>query len=76
MKFEDRAYEELAKKHALSEKQISDVCRSVFGLVAETIASGKCQAVRVPYAGIFMCRPRRVEKLGLNNLNNNDREHK
>jgi nucleoid DNA-binding protein len=68
MKLEEKIYKKLATKHNLSEKQITDICRSAWGFLVETIESGNQEAVRLPYMGVFQCKPRRVSKLKEKNL--------
>lgn len=63
MTLEEKIYKELAKKYNITEKQSTDICRSVWGFVADVIERGEKEAVRLPKFGIFLCKPRRVKQL-------------
>ena len=54
---------ELSKEHGLTEAEITRVVSSQFRLVAETIAAGKYEDIRLPGLGVFKTNPKRVKFL-------------
>lgn len=52
-----------AKQLGLDLDQVERATRSLFEYVAEKLEEGQLTAVRLPYFGLFFCKPERVRKL-------------
>ena len=59
----------LANKHNLPLEEVSKIISTQFRLVAETMAEGKYESVRLPYLGVFRVKPGRIKHFKNNQKN-------
>lgn len=60
MENNDRIYKQLSQDLGISRDKIQEVCMSMFGFVTTVMEKGDRGAVRLPYMGIWRCKPERV----------------
>lgn len=64
MTVNDEIYKEVAKELGIHRDKVEEACRAQFEFVSELMEEGAYRAIRLPYLGIFRCKPERLKKLG------------
>lgn len=64
MTLNDEIYKEIAKELGIHRDKVEEMCRAQFEFISNTMEEGQFKAVRLPYMGIFRCKPERLKKLG------------
>ena len=59
-------YEEIAEEFGVNKYQVQDCISSQLELVAQQMEKDTFRAVRLPYLGVFKCKPGRLKQLKIN----------
>jgi nucleoid DNA-binding protein len=71
MQINDEIYRQIAKEQNIKLDDVEDVCKSMFSFIYDIMDTHTYQPIRLPYFGVFMCKPERLKKLGLK-INGNE----
>lgn len=63
MTHSEKIHKQLSEEFKLPRQQVEEACLSMFGLVTELMERGDMQPIRLPYLGIWKCKPERIAKL-------------